>query len=140
MGFFFWDKITRVLFLIKKTMTNFKQLKIWIKGMEMTGKSFQFIKTLSTGERYMIGTQLIKSAVSVPSNIAEGCSRRSRKEYYRFLEIALGSTYEFETQIMLTQIANLGDANLRKQLLEDVVEEQKMLNGFIAKLSQELRM
>ncbi len=140
MGFFFWDKITRVLFLIKKIMTNFKQLKIWIKGMEMTGKSFQFIKTLSTSERYMIGTQLIKSAVSVPSNIAEGCSRRSRKEYDRFLEIALGSTYEFETQIILTQMANLGDANLRIQLLEDVIEEQKMLNGFIAKLSQELRM
>ncbi len=119
-------------------MTNFKQLKIWINGMEMAGKSFQFINSLSARENYIIGSQVIKSAVSVPSNIAEGSSRRSRKDYYRFIEIALGSSYEFETQILLTEMAKLGDKNLRKQLLEDVVKEQKMINGFLSKLKQEL--
>lgn len=78
-------------------MRNFKELKIWQKGFEVAVKSFKLTASFPKEEKYGITSQITRAAVSIPSNIAEGSSRSSEKDYNRFLELSLGSTFELET-------------------------------------------
>jgi len=78
-------------------MRNFKQLLIWQKGFQIAVKSFQFTSSFPKEEKFRLTIQLTRAAVSIPSNIAEGSSRTSSKDYNRFLEISLGSSFEMET-------------------------------------------
>lgn len=71
------------------------------------------------------------AAVSIPSNIAEGSSRSSQKEYSRFIEISLGSCYELQTQTLLATHLNFGDRVLRSDLSHLLEEEGRMLYGFL---------
>jgi four helix bundle protein len=71
-----------------------------------------------------------RAAVSISSNIAEGCSRKSEKDYYRFVEIALGSAFELETQVVIAEQLKKGDPKLLQELKSALVEEPKMLTGF----------
>ncbi len=115
-------------------MKNFKQLRIWQKGFDIAVNSFKLTATFPNEQKFGIGSQITRAAVSIPSNIAEGSSRSSEKDYNRFLEISLGSTYELETQLLISQAAGLGN-NSSNKILSDIVEEQKMLIGFINKLN-----
>lgn len=117
-------------------MRNFKQLKIWQKGFAISVKAFKLVTTLSKEEKFVIGLQLTKSAVSIPSNIAEGSSRLSEKDYCRFVEIALGSAFELETQLLIAKAANFGSRDLEEELLLEVDEEEKMLIGFMNQLKK----
>jgi four helix bundle protein len=112
-------------------MKDFKKLKIWQKGMEIVLKSYQLAKVLPTEERYGLRSQICKSAVSIPSNIAEGSAKSSKKDYKNFLEIALGSSYELKTHILIIEMVGIGEQELIRTLLKDVDEEQKMMQGFI---------
>ena len=71
-------------------MRNFKSLKIWQKGFDIAVNSFKLVSTFPKEEKYGISSQITRAAVSIPSNIAEGSSRTSEKEYSRFIEISLG--------------------------------------------------
>jgi four helix bundle protein len=115
-------------------MKNFKQLRIWQKGFEIAVKACRFVKTLPADQKFGIGTQISKSGTSIPSNIAEGSSRRSEKDYARFIEISLGSSFELETQLLIAKAVGDGDQELAAELLQHVDEEQKMLISFGAKL------
>jgi len=116
-------------------MRNFKELKIWQKGFDIAVKSFKLVSTFPKEERYGISSQLTRAAVSIPSNIAEGSSRKSEKDYNRFLEISLGSTFEAETQLLIAAAVNFGNTDMRNEILKDIQEEQKMLSGFMNKLN-----
>jgi len=116
-------------------MRNFKELKIWQKGFDIAVKSFKLVSTFPKEERYGISSQLTRAAVSIPSNIAEGSSRKSEKDYNRFLEISLGSTFEAETQLLIAAAVNFGNTDMRDEILKDIQEEQKMLSGFMNKLN-----
>ena len=109
-------------------MRNFKELKIWQKGFDIAVKSFKLVSTFPKEERYGISSQLTRAAVSIPSNIAEGSSRKSEKDYNRFLEISLGSTFEAETQLLIAAAVNFGNTDMRDEILKDIQEEQKMLS------------
>jgi four helix bundle protein len=111
-------------------MKNFKKLKIWEKGMDIAENCFALIETFPSDQRYGISKQITKSGVSIPSNIAEGSSRRSEKDNYRFIEISLGSTFELETQLLLAQRVGFGNKELLEFILKLVDEEQKMLMSF----------
>jgi four helix bundle protein len=76
---------------------------------------------------------MTRAAVSIPSNIAEGCGRQSDKEFKRFVEIALGSSYELETQLLLIQELHLTLQETQKSIYL-VLEVQKMLQALIKKL------
>ena len=95
-------------------MRNFKQLKIWQKVLKSPCNVFKLSGTFPREERFGICFQIIKAAVSIPSNIAEGSSRSSGKDYHRFLEISLGSAFELGTQILIAESTSLGDIELRR--------------------------
>ena len=109
---------------------HFKKLKIWEKGFDIAVKSFQLVSTFPKEERFGLSSQITKAGVSIPSNIAEGSSRKSQKDYLRFIEISLGSAFELETQLLIAQAVNYGNAELRATILENLNEEQKMLVSF----------
>lgn len=117
-------------------MRNFKQLLIWQKGFQIAAKSFEFISSFPKEEKFALASQITKAAVSIPSNIAEGSSRTSSKDYKRFLEISLGSAFEMETQLLIAEAVNFGQKDKRDELFRDLDEEQKMLMSFMSKLHQ----
>ena len=112
-------------------MRNFKQLLIWQKGFQIAVKSYNMVTSFPKEEKYSITSQITRAAVSIPSNIAEGSSRSSMKDYNRFLEISLGSSFELETQLLIAEAVNFGEKEKRDDLLKDIDEEQKMLMAFM---------
>ena len=117
-------------------MRNFKQLLIWQKGFEIAVQSFKLIESFPKEERFSLSNQITRAAVSIPSNIAEGSSRTSEKDYNRFFEHSLGSSYELETQLLIAAAVNYGDGEARMKMLQDVIDEQKMLVSFMGKLNK----
>jgi four helix bundle protein len=117
-------------------MRNFKQLLIWQKGFQIAIDAFKLVASFPKEEKFSLSNQITKAAVSIPSNIAEGSSRSSEKDYNRFLELALGSSYELETQLLIARSVNYGDEMLRNHLLQNIQDEQKMLISFMGKLSK----
>ena len=80
---------------------SFKDLIVWQKAMEMASEVYSITKQLPKEEIFSLASQIRRAAVSVPSNIAEGYGRDSKKEYLHFLSIANGSVCELETQLLL---------------------------------------
>lgn len=115
-------------------MKNFKELKIWQKGMDIAIACFQLTDTFPANERFGISSQINRAGVSIPSNIAEGSSRTSEKDYGRFIEISLGSSFELETQLLIAQRLKFGEEAKVADLILHVSEEQKMLAGFLKSL------
>lgn len=116
-------------------MKNYKELKVWQKGMEIVMEVYQLTALLPKDEVYGLRSQITRASVSIPSNIAEGSSRDSHKDYRRFLEIALGSCFELETQILIVERIQMISAERLEHLLALLKEEQMMLHSFIRKLS-----
>jgi len=117
-------------------MKNFKELKVWQKGLDIAVKSFKLTESFPREERFGLSAQITKAAVSIPSNIAEGSSRSSEKDYKRFLEIALGSGFELETQLLIAEAVSFGQKNMRDTILQAIDEEQKMIMSFIRRLEK----
>lgn len=78
-------------------MRDFRKLDIWKNGIELVKQVYQLSNKLPSEEKFGLRSQITRAAVSVPSNIAEGCSRNSEVEFKRFLEISMGSLFEVET-------------------------------------------
>ena len=116
-------------------MRNFKQLKIWQKGIDIAIKTYQLTDTFPKEDKYAMVQQMTKASVSIASNIAEGSSRKSEKDYLRYIEISLGSTFELETQIIIAEKLNKGNQQLLLDLKAEVADEQRMLTGFQHKLN-----
>ena len=89
-------------------MRNFKELKIWQKGFEIAVDTYKLTETFPPTEKFSLAQQATRAAVSIPSNIAEGSSRFSEKDYKRFIEISLGSSFELETQLLIAKAVNFG--------------------------------
>lgn len=112
-------------------MRNFRELKIWQKGFELALQVYKLSGSLPASERYGLVAQLNRAAVSVPANIAQGSSRNSEPEHQKYLETALGSTFELETHLLLISrlYPHLEDFSIT--LLSDFSDLQRMINGFI---------
>lgn len=115
-------------------MINFKKLKIWELGMNLTQLTYQISSKLPSTEMYGLSNQIRKCSVSIPSNIAEGCSRLSEKDKARFIEIAMGSSFELETQIILCKRLDYITEIELEDYLNALVQIQKMINGYLMKL------
>jgi len=114
-------------------MKNFKNLKIWQKGMDIAEETYKVTRKLPREEQFVLVSQMNRSGISIPSNIAEGSSRKSEKDQGRFIEISLGSCYELETQLLLCE--RLYPNVPVSDLLQQLEEEEKMLTGFYNKLN-----
>lgn len=115
-------------------MGNFRELMIWKVGMDIADKTYSLSKNLPESEKYGLVSQIQRAATSIPSNIAEGSSRNSQKEFKRFVEISLGSCYELETQLQVIVNQKMINEEITLPLIELITEEQKMINGFIKSL------
>lgn len=107
-------------------MHQYKELKLWQKSIEIVSEIYQLTETFPNKERFNLISQINRAAVSIPSNIAEGAGRNSDKDFVRFLSIAHESTYEVETQLIISK--NLGyilDEDLEK-IVTKLNELQKM--------------
>lgn len=116
-------------------MRNFRELQVWQKAMEIAAKMYTLTKTFPSEEKFGLVSQLNRASVSISSNIAEGASRGSDKDFRRFLEIAIGSAFEVESQLLLSQKVGFVSAEQVKELLVLLNEEQRMLSVFIKKLT-----
>lgn len=107
--------------------------------MEIVKDTYSIASQLPDNEKFGFRSQITRAAVSVPSNIAEGSAKTSEKEFRMFLEIALGSLFELETQLLLVDELKLTNSDI-KELLSKINEEQKMLNSFIGAVKQRSRL
>ena len=117
-------------------MKNFKQLTAWQKSKELVLEIYKVSKLLPEDEKFGLSSQIRRAAVSISSNIAEGSSRKSDKDYVRFLEMALGSSFELETQLLIIKELELeieSKLSTCSSLLEEV---QKMLHAFISSIEK----
>ena len=111
-------------------MHNLKELKIWNKAIDLTVEVPKATATFPSDERFGLTSQSRRSAVSIPSNIAEGAGRNSSKEFSNFLGTANGSSYELQTQLVIAnRLGLLGDDSLTN-LLKEIDELQKMNYSF----------
>ena len=115
-------------------MRDFRKLDVWRHAVDLVTKVYQISSQLPDTERYGLRSQIQRAAVSIPSNIAEGASRQSEIEFKHFLEIAIGSSFELETQLILIQKLGMLSADQLKETLGLIEKEQKMLNSLISKL------
>lgn len=106
-----------------------KTLDAWKHSMELTVDIYTVTKGFPKEELYGLTNQIRRCAISIPSNIAEGCARQSAKETIQFLYVALGSTAELETQLLISQSLNyIKDAN---ELLAKIKTVKGLVQGLI---------
>ena len=115
-------------------LEDYKDLIVWKRAMELAVAAYAIARKLPKEENFALADQIRRSAVSIPSNIAEGYGRGSPKDYARFLSMARGSRYELETQLFLCE--NLGyvtqdEISTAIRLGQEVA---KMLNVIIGKI------
>jgi four helix bundle protein len=114
---------------------SYKDLLIWQKGVEIVFTVYKLLSDFPKEELYALTSQIKRSSVSIPSNIAEGYGRQSTQSYIQYIKIARGSLYELETQLFVAKNLNfIKEEKLFSELLIQVTEESKMINSFINKL------
>lgn len=116
--------------MIAKT---FKELTVWQRSMELVNATYDISKQLPKMETYILASQMLRAAISIPSNISEGFKRNHKNEFKQFLGIGNASAGELETQLLINQ-ANYPNIKFDKAL-ELVTEVQKMLHSMINKMS-----
>ncbi len=112
-------------------MKTYKDIKVWQKAMPFVTKIYTQTRFFPNEENYGLTSQIRRSAVSVPSNIAEGFGRRSPKELKRFLQIAMGSLFELQTQLEISRNLKFFDDKNFDELHQDSREIERMLSAFI---------
>ena len=117
-----------------KKIKNFQDLRIWQKGIEVVKDVYILTKKFPKEELYGLTSQMRRSAVSIPSNIAEGFRRYHNKEYKQFLYIALGSCAELETQIIIANELNYVNETNKTELIEKIKYICRMTVKLIQKL------
>jgi four helix bundle protein len=111
-------------------MHRFKDLEIWKRSRIFCSKIYVETANFPENEKFGITNQLRRASVSIPSNIAEGSSRASNKEFSRFLEIAIGSAYEIETQLLISNDLKFLESETVETLLNELEEIVKMISKF----------
>lgn len=116
--------------------SNYKDLTVWQKSMDLTEEIYRLVKKLPKEETYALSDQMRRSVVSIPSNIAEGQGRNSNNEFRNFLSFANGSLSELETQLLIcVRLGYLSDADI-KTALSLSNEIDRMLSALILRLKK----
>jgi four helix bundle protein len=116
---------------MKKEVGNHKNLMVWKKGIELVKQVYAETDSFPDSEKFGLTSQIRRSVISIPSNIAEECGRCSSNELIRFLYIVLGSAAELETQIILSKELNFLEENNAEKLISLNIEIIKMTTSLI---------
>jgi len=117
-------------------VNQFKNLKVWQRSKDLALQIYDSTIGFPISEKYSLVNQMRKSAVSVPSNIAEGAGRSSKGDFKRFIRIAMGSSYELETQLIIASELGFLTGKDAFETLNELNEIQKMLTGLEKSLDQ----
>ncbi len=110
---------------------NFKRLKIWKEGVFLTKETYKIIRNFPDFEKFNLVSQLIRCAVSIPSNIAKGTNKRTNRNFIQYLENSLGSAFEWETQLIIAYSEKYISEERFKECELKFQEIQKMISRFI---------
>jgi four helix bundle protein len=115
-------------------MQDFRSLKIWQKGHQLTLRIYQATAKFPKSELFGLTSQMRRAATSIPANIAEGCGRSGKAELSRFLQISMGSASEVEYHLMLARDLGMMSGSEHRQLDSQAVELKRMISSFIVSL------
>ncbi|HUH75149.1 MAG TPA: four helix bundle protein [Chitinophagales bacterium] len=115
-------------------MHNFKKLTIWQLSMELATLVYKSTNSFPNSEMYGLTSQIRRTAVSISSNIAEGSGRNTDKDFARFLDISIGSSFELETQIEIAFLLEYLEKDIYEVLIQYCSQLQKMIYSFRKKL------
>jgi four helix bundle protein len=121
---------------VQQKITSFRQLIVWQKSMDLATRCFALVHKFPRSEQTTLGFQIQRSALSIPSNVAEGFSRHSTASYVQHLWIAHASGAELETQIELGRRVGLIDEREGEMLIEDAREVGRIINGLVRSLER----
>ncbi len=116
------------------TVKSYKELDVWQKGIEIVDEIYTLTSVFPRDEQYGLTGQMRRSAVSIPSNIAEGFSRGHTPEYMQFIRIALGSLAELDTQFTIACRRNYINSDSAEKLTDKLDHEARMLMNLIKSL------
>jgi four helix bundle protein len=117
-------------------MRNFRDYEVWKNAIGFTKEIYLLTATLPPNEKFGIISQIQRASVSISSNIAEGCSRYSEKDFARFVEIALGSAYEVESIMVVCLELNLITKPQYEKFIKSIQIIQKQLSTLYIKLTR----
>lgn len=117
-------------------MQDFRQLIIWQEAMGLACDTYLASKTFPEAEKYGLTSQIRRSSVSIPSNIAEGCGRGSQREFARFLRIAYGSACELETQVLLAGNLGILDEARSATMATRIDRLRSRINALVSKVEE----
>ncbi len=110
---------------------DFSELDVWLSSRKLTNSIYNLTKGFPTSEQFGLTNQMRRSAVSIPSNIAEGCGRNTIKGKLAFFYISRGSLFELETQLYISLDQNFINEDTFNEVSEQIQTSKKLLNGFI---------
>lgn len=110
-------------------MRNFRNLEVWNEALELATRIYLLTKSFPKEEKYGMCSQIKRAAISIPSNIAEGSSRRTKHDFARFLDLSLGSSFELESQIELAVKIKFIESNKAKPIQNDLQKIQRRINA-----------
>ncbi|MCH6199154.1 four helix bundle protein [Aquiflexum sp. LQ15W] len=116
-------------------MNNYKELAIWKRSIKLATSIYKITGSFPSEEKFGLVSQMRRSAVSIPSNIAEGAGRKSNKEFSQFLSISYGSLCELETQVIISNELEFLISSEVDQIILEIDEIQKMTYALINKFS-----
>jgi four helix bundle protein len=119
-------------------LKNYRELKVWQKSYHACLEIYKITKDFPKQEIYGLTSQIRRSAISVPSNIAEGYGRKTTPDYLRFLYIAYGSNCELETQVLLSGDLEYMEPTKLEAITEKIGEVERMLKALIKSLEKKI--
>jgi four helix bundle protein len=117
-------------------MHNFRNLVIWQKARLLVKVTYDLTEKFPNKEIFGITSQMRRASIFISSNIAEGSGKSSNKDFARFLEIALSSCFELETQVILSFDMSYVTEKECNEICALIQEEQKMIHNFIKSLKE----
>ena len=119
----------------RSPIRTFRDLIIWQKAMLFVTEIYKVTRTFSREEQFGLVSQLRRSTVSIPSNVAEGYGRKSRGDYLRFLQVAMGSIFEVQTQLQIASNLDFMELHVFETMFEKSRELERILSALISKLN-----
>ncbi len=122
-----------------KKVESFKDLIVWQKGIELVNEIYKVTKHFPKEELYGLTSQMRRAVISVPTNVAEGWSRGTTKNYIQFLEISRGSLYELNTLIVISTNQEYLSSEKCSEVESAINEIGRILNAIITKLADKIK-